>query len=247
MSPLTHFTIYPAILMLGLSMTEKLLLCLALTFNSKGLKMSNPEIGRALNVSRFTVSNTLSSLRKRKLIHTEKAGSRYRKIRLNMDNLLNLLRSEVDETYLTATVNLLNSSSSRLLNSLGSQHKERSKRKRDSSARDAQPLGDDSTSDDGYFDRFWSAYPKKVGKGASRKAFAKRGPDTELLQKMLDALEWQRQSPQWQKDNLRYVPNPATWLNEERWEDEKPEPQRGDPDWLPTEEEAEKLLAEVEA
>jgi hypothetical protein len=108
-------------------------------------------------------------------------------------------------------------------------------------------LGDDPTPDNGYFDEFYSAYPKKVGKGAARKAFAKRKPDADLLQKMLEAIEWQRQLPQWQKDNLRYVPNPATWLNEERWEDEKPEPQRGDPDWLPTEEEAEKLMAEVEA
>jgi DNA-binding Lrp family transcriptional regulator len=194
-------------------MTEKLLLSLILTFDGNGLKMSNPEIGKALNVSRFTVSNTLSNLRKRELIHTEKAGSKYRKIRPDMDNLLNLLGSQVEPFYLTDTVNLLNSSSSRLLNSLGSQHKERSKVKRYSAL----------------FDQFWSAYPKKVGPDAARKAFTKRKPDEELLQKMLAALERQRQSQQWQDDDGRYIPNPTRWLNEARWEDEgvaqsKPEP-----------------------
>lgn len=129
MSPLTHFTAYAAILRLPLSLTERLLLCLILTFDSKGLKVNNSEIGKAINVSVFTVANALSSLRKRGLIQTEKAGSKYRKIRLNVEALLHLLRSEVEESYLTDLVNLLHSSSSKLPHSLGSEHKERSKRR----------------------------------------------------------------------------------------------------------------------
>ena len=37
---------------------------------------------------------------------------------------------------------------------------------------------------------------------------------------MLAALQWQKQTESWQRDSGRYVPNPATWLNARRWEDE---------------------------
>ena len=70
------------------------------------------------------------------------------------------------------------------------------------------------------FDVFWNAYPRKNGKGAAEKAFKKIKPSGELLQKMLDAIVVQKQSDQWRRDNGQYIPNPATWLNQTRWEDE---------------------------
>lgn len=70
------------------------------------------------------------------------------------------------------------------------------------------------------FDSFWSAYPKKIGKGAARKAFKKIKPDQELLEEMLSALENQKKSAQWMKENGQFIPNPTTWLNQERWMDE---------------------------
>lgn len=70
------------------------------------------------------------------------------------------------------------------------------------------------------FERFWSAYPKKVGKDAAAKAFAKRKPDDALLATMLTAIERQRASPAWTKDDGQFIPNPATWLNQGRWQDE---------------------------
>ena len=69
----------------------------------------------------------------------------------------------------------------------------------------------------GAFDVFWSAYPKKVGKEAARKAFAKVGVSVDVL---VNAVEQQKLSAQWQRDNGQYIPNPATWLNQGRWEDE---------------------------
>ena len=70
------------------------------------------------------------------------------------------------------------------------------------------------------FETFWKAYPRKVGKGAAEKIFKKLNPSGEILQKMLDAIEAQSHSDQWKRDNGQYVPNPATWLNQTRWEDE---------------------------
>ena len=69
------------------------------------------------------------------------------------------------------------------------------------------------------FVRFWEAYPRKAGKEAARKAFAKVKVDASLL---LHAIQQQRQSEQWTKDGGQYIPNPATWLNQGRWEDKLP-------------------------
>ncbi len=70
------------------------------------------------------------------------------------------------------------------------------------------------------FDRFWSAYPRKTGKDAARKAFARRKVNDELLQQMLDAIEAQKQSEQWTRNGGQFIPHPATWLNQGRWQDE---------------------------
>lgn len=69
------------------------------------------------------------------------------------------------------------------------------------------------------FEAFWSAYPKKVGKDAGRKAFDKRKVDDDLLKTMLAAIATQSKSPSWTKDGGQYIPNPATWINEGRWMD----------------------------
>lgn len=70
------------------------------------------------------------------------------------------------------------------------------------------------------FDTFWKTYPKKVAKDAAYKAFAKRKPDGKLLKEILQAVELQKASEMWAKDGGKYIPNPATWLNQGRWMDE---------------------------
>lgn len=70
------------------------------------------------------------------------------------------------------------------------------------------------------FDKFWQAYPKKVSKKQAQKSWKKINPSLELFEKILKALEMVKQTEQWKKDNGKYVPYPATWLNQERWTDE---------------------------
>jgi len=72
------------------------------------------------------------------------------------------------------------------------------------------------------FDAFWKAYPKKSGKGAAKKAFQRIAPAKELFEKIMTALDRAKVCDQWLKDGGQYIPNPATWLNQERWEDEYP-------------------------
>lgn len=68
------------------------------------------------------------------------------------------------------------------------------------------------------FERFWACYPKKVGKQAAERAFAKARKKCNV-DRMIAAIEKQKQSRQWQKDNGDFIPNPTTWLNQGRWED----------------------------
>lgn len=79
------------------------------------------------------------------------------------------------------------------------------------------------------FERFWFAYPKKTGKGDARKSFLKIKPSSALLERMLSALAAASASYQWQRDKGRFIPNPSTWLNQQRWEDEV-RPDMGKPD-----------------
>ena len=70
------------------------------------------------------------------------------------------------------------------------------------------------------FARFWTAYPRKVSKETARKAFERLNPDDDLLAAMIEAIERQKLSPQWQENGGQFIPHPATWLNGRRWEDE---------------------------
>jgi hypothetical protein len=82
------------------------------------------------------------------------------------------------------------------------------------------------------FKEFWDAYPKKVGKGAAEKSYKKIKPDSDLQERIMGAIYDAKKSKDWKKDNGQYIPHPATWLNQKRWEDEldpEPEPPDGTP------------------
>lgn len=70
------------------------------------------------------------------------------------------------------------------------------------------------------FERFWAVYPRKVGKQSAKRAFEKVKVPLETL---VTAVERQKCSAQWMRDSGQYIPNPTTWLNQGRWDDELPE------------------------
>jgi uncharacterized protein YdaU (DUF1376 family) len=78
-----------------------------------------------------------------------------------------------------------------------------------------------ATTSDG-FEQFWAAYPKRVSKGAARKAWTKLKPSEQLLQAILAGIGRAKTSAQWLRDDGRFVPHPATWLNAEGWLDDPP-------------------------
>jgi len=73
------------------------------------------------------------------------------------------------------------------------------------------------TSPSSSFHQFWSAYPRKVGKGAAQKAYAKaiKKAEPETILARLEAWKGSKGFPE-----PDYVPHASTWLNAERWLDE---------------------------
>lgn len=72
---------------------------------------------------------------------------------------------------------------------------------------------------DDAFDKLWDIYPKHQNKADAKKAFAK-AIEKVSLERMMDAVNAQKSSDQWQKNNGQFVPMLATWLRNERWADE---------------------------
>jgi hypothetical protein len=90
------------------------------------------------------------------------------------------------------------------------------------------PANEAKTLQEKRFDEFWEAYPdcRKVGKGAARKSWNKVKPSAELHTKILAALDRAKQGRQWVRENGQFIPNPTTWLNQERWDDGPPQEER---------------------
>jgi hypothetical protein len=68
------------------------------------------------------------------------------------------------------------------------------------------------------FDLFWQAYPLRVGKKDAKRAWDK-AKDKPPLEAILEAIRRAQRSKRWGEG---YVPNPSTWLNQGRWDDELP-------------------------
>jgi len=69
------------------------------------------------------------------------------------------------------------------------------------------------------FAEFYSAYPKKVGRPAAEKAF-RQAKINGHLPDVLDDIERRLSTGEWSIDKRQFIPNPATYLNQRRWEDE---------------------------
>lgn len=68
---------------------------------------------------------------------------------------------------------------------------------------------------------FWAAYPKKLKKPESFRAWLLISPTAELAQVIMAALAL-HQERLWAHCEEKFIPYPASWLNGKRWEDEIP-------------------------
>lgn len=81
------------------------------------------------------------------------------------------------------------------------------------------------------FTEFWSTYPRKSGKIAAEKAWARavKTVGVEHVDRLLGATAAFRDLVQRTGTDARFIPHPATWLNQGRWDDAElqPSPQPG--------------------
>jgi hypothetical protein len=213
----------------GLNLRQKLLLGLVISFDDKGLRMSNEELGEILDIWPSRVSKLFKDMESKGYVRIDNKQSQYRKIYLLQSATVALAtkRNSGSGALATKRPSTVAQSRSRIeINKQARAHKEKS-------------LCDES------FQRFWSAYPKKIAKVEAQKVWLKLKPTPELVEQIIAAVERQKQTRQWQKDGGQFIPHPTTWLSQKRWEDELPEPKRGDIDWLPDEQEAEAIMKDA--
>jgi hypothetical protein len=70
------------------------------------------------------------------------------------------------------------------------------------------------------FEAFWQCYPRKVAKQEAEKAWAKLHPANGDFERIMGALENHKTSSRWREDGGQFIPHPATWLNQRRFDDE---------------------------
>lgn len=84
------------------------------------------------------------------------------------------------------------------------------------------------------FEKFWELYPRKIAKGAARRAWFK-ATKTSDMEAILEGVS--RYAHTHTDETKQYTPYPATWLNSERWLDEIPdepiEDEKPKWDWKP--------------
>ncbi len=70
------------------------------------------------------------------------------------------------------------------------------------------------------FECFYEKYPKHISRQTAKKSWDRINPSEDLARTIFQRLEVHKQSEQWVKDRGQFIPHPATWLNQRRWEDE---------------------------
>lgn len=91
--------------------------------------------------------------------------------------------------------------------------------------RNPQPVSSTHTLDPDRFDEFYAVYPRHVGRGAARKAYAGARRRKVAQQHIIDAAKRFAQKCECERTEVNFIPHPATWLNQERYDDQPdPEP-----------------------
>lgn len=67
------------------------------------------------------------------------------------------------------------------------------------------------------FENFYKEYPNKKNVKTARTRWEKMKVTPELFAAIMAGLERAKNSQEWTKDDSRYIPYPATWLNAEGW------------------------------
>lgn len=96
------------------------------------------------------------------------------------------------------------------------------------------------------FAEFWESYPRKVAKVDAEKAWNKLNASDDLIDQIIQDVNVRKHGEDWMKDNGKFIPYPATYLNQQRWEDEAPVSNHGYEEHLHTGSDLDHLLTDLD-
>jgi hypothetical protein len=70
------------------------------------------------------------------------------------------------------------------------------------------------------FEQFYAAYPKKRDPDRAWKSWKSRNGSRPEVSILISAINRQKESADWKKENGKYIPYPSTWLNAGAWNNE---------------------------
>src|SRR5215470_17248961 len=186
-------------------------------------RISFTQLARVTGLSRWGVNGAVDELKARKIINV-KPGAKGRganEYSLNLDIRTGQLVKKGDQCEnLTSQVG----SQETRLSQTNSKPKKRERTESDkqipdslSHKRSKKLTRLDSAAVE-VFERFYLAYPRRVAKKKAFEAWLELNPDAETVSVIMGAVE--RYAEEVRNTELRFIPHPATWLNDRRWEDE---------------------------
>ena len=97
------------------------------------------------------------------------------------------------------------------------EEEQKNKEQGNDNARESEPIG---------FDDFWIVYPRKVSKQAAIRAWTggQCGRITSIIVEDVN----RRVATEWHGQDMQFIPHPATYLHQRRWEDETQPQERKD-------------------
>jgi hypothetical protein len=214
----------------GTTLIQRCILSMACHFPN-GLKYDNVALGKIFQVSPGRISHLVNDLDKKGFTKILLPQSKHRIIYLNPDHptLLKIAKyhKELKELHSSKqpSTKCLHcyfelSTLLKSTNSIKEEGKNINNGTKVPGCKDNSFSASTPGETDTGFERFWAAYPRKEAKKDAQKAWKKLKPEPELIETILQAVERQKQTAQWQKDGGRFVPLPTTYLRGERWTDE---------------------------
>lgn len=144
-----------------------------------------------------------------KMLESEQQITQHGTSKFRVISIVNWEMYQGDEQQSEQQVNTKRTAGEQQVNTLEEGKKSKEKIK-SPSAKSQEP--------DEAFDTFWRLYPKKVSKSDAVKAWVKI--DAALIPAIMGSLAKHCGCEQWVKDDGKFIPNAATWLNKQKWEDE---------------------------
>ena len=167
---------------------------------------------RKMKYSKPQLTKSLRRLRERNMIATAKATRGVYVTILNYNHYQN------PENYESNTEGNTKETRRKQLGHTKNKNEKECKNERNNPPK--SPQGDSRTGYTQEFLKFWQAYPRKVGKAAAYNAWKKKNGIRPPADELIKIIEAHKQSTQWNRDGGQYIPNPSTWINQERWEDD---------------------------